>query len=123
MKALDAVIGAHNGGPSAAQRPPLASSLHNADPMRLLTVALAGLLALVYGELLFGSTGIQRVAELEGKLSEQKQANTAGRARNEQLGAEVRDLKEGLEMVEEKARAELGMVKADEILVQIAPRR
>ena len=39
--------------------------------------------------------------------------------RNAQLDAEVRDLKEGLEMVEEKARFELGMVKPDEILVQM----
>jgi len=35
----------------------------------------------------------------------------------------VRDLREGLEMIEEKARGELGMVKADEILVQLMPRR
>jgi len=43
--------------------------------------------------------------------------------RNDRLSAEVRDLKEGLEMVEEKARSELGMLKADEIYVQYAPRR
>ena len=41
------------------------------------------------------------------------------RTRNAQLDAEVRDLKEGLEMVEEKARFELGMVKPDELLVQV----
>jgi cell division protein FtsB len=41
------------------------------------------------------------------------------RARNARLAAEVSDLKEGLEMVEEKARAELGMVRPDEILVQV----
>ena len=39
---------------------------------------------------------------------------------NGQLAAEVRDLKEGLEMVEEKARMELGMVKTNEIFVQIS---
>ena len=50
-------------------------------------------------------------------------AQAAAIERNQQLDAEVRDLKEGLEMVEEKARRELGMVKPDEILVQIAPRR
>jgi cell division protein FtsB len=39
---------------------------------------------------------------------------------NERLAAEINDLKEGLEIVEEKARSELGMVKANEIYVQIA---
>ena len=61
--------------------------------------------------------------ELQSKLSEQKTANEAARLRNEQLDAEVRDLKEGLEMVEEKARSELGMLKPNEILVQLAPQR
>ncbi len=62
--------------------------------------------------------------ELSGKLREQVAENDAARTRNEQLQAEVRDLKEGLEMVEEKARAELGMLKPDEILVQVSvPRR
>ena len=58
--------------------------------------------------------------ELQSKLREQKASNDAARTRNEQLAAEVRDLKEGLEMVEEKARFELGMVKPDEILIQIS---
>ena len=58
--------------------------------------------------------------ELEGKLAEQKAANEQARERDDQLDAEVRDLKEGLEMVEEKALFELGMVKPDEILVQVS---
>ena len=61
-----------------------------------------------------------RKLELEAKLQTQRAENDASRARNDQLSAEVRDLKEGLEMVEEKARYELGMVKPDEILVQIS---
>ena len=91
--------------------------------MRLLTVALAALLVLVQAELWLGKSGVPRVMELEGKLAEQQAANAAAQRRNQQLDAEVRDLKEGLEMVEEKARLELGMVKPDEILVQIAPKR
>ncbi len=92
--------------------------------MRLLTLALLALLALVHAELWFGKGGVPRVVELSGKLREQKAANDAARQRNEQLLAEVSDLKEGLEMVEEKARFELGMVKPDEILVQItSPKR
>ena len=92
--------------------------------MRFVTLVLAALLALVQAELWFGKGGVPRMAELNGKLQAQHAANDAARQRNAQLGAEVRDLKEGLEMVEEKARYELGMVKPDEILVQIStPRR
>jgi cell division protein FtsB len=92
--------------------------------MRFVTLVLVALLALVHVELWFGKAGVPRMAELNGKLQAQRAANEAARQRNAQLGAEVRDLKEGLEMVEEKARHELGMVKPDEILVQIStPRR
>jgi len=88
--------------------------------MRTLTLVLLGLLGLVHAELWFGKSGVPRVMELTARLQEQTASNDAARLRNEQIAAEVRDLKEGLEMVEEKARFELGMVKPDEILVQIA---
>ena len=91
--------------------------------MRLVTVALLALIALVHAELWFGRGGVPRVMELQGRLAEQKAANDLARERNNQLDAEVRDLKEGLEMVEEKARFELGMVKPDEILVQVSTPR
>ena len=87
--------------------------------MRYVTVALLVLLGLVHAELWFGKGGVPRVMELNSRLNEQLASNAASKLRNEQLAAEVRDLKEGLEMVEEKARFELGMVKPDEILVQI----
>ena len=62
--------------------------------------------------------------ELQGKLDAQRATNDAARHRNALLAAEVNDLKEGLEMVEEKARLELGMIKPDEIFVQLStPRR
>jgi cell division protein FtsB len=91
--------------------------------MRLLSLALAALLVMVQAELWLGKSGVPRVMELQARLDQQQAANAAAARRNQQLDAEVRDLKEGLEMVEEKARRELGMVKPDEILVQIAPRR
>lgn len=91
--------------------------------MRWVTLGLATLLALVHAELWFGKGGVPRMLELSGKLSAQQAANDAARVRNEQLAAEVNDLKEGLEMVEEKARFELGMVKPDEIFVQLSPAR
>jgi cell division protein FtsB len=88
--------------------------------MRYISAALIALLALVHAELWFGKGGVPRMMELQSKLTEQLASNEAARARNAQLDAEVRDLKDGLEMVEEKARSELGMVKPDEILVQVA---
>ncbi len=91
--------------------------------MRLLTLALLALLVLVQAELWFGRGGLPRVMELSARLAEQQAANDAARARNERLVAEVRDLREGLEMVEEKARFDLGMVKPDEIFVQYAAKR
>ena len=91
--------------------------------MRFLTLALLALLALVHAELWFGKGGVARKMELEAKLQAQEATNEAARARNARLAAEVNDLKEGLEMVEEKARFELGMIKPDEILVQISTRR
>ena len=90
--------------------------------MRFVTLVLLGLLGLVHAELWFGKGGVPRTVELGNRLRTLKAANDAARQRNEQLAAEVRDLKEGLEMVEEKARFELGMVKPDEILVQISTR-
>ena len=91
--------------------------------MRLVTLGLIALLALVHAELWFGKGGVPRVMELQSRLDRQQATNALARARNAQLDAEVRDLKEGLEMVEEKARYELGMVKPDEILVQITTPR
>lgn len=87
--------------------------------MRFVTVLLLVLLGLVHAELWFGKGGLPRVVSLSGQVAEQRQKNEAARLRNDQLAAEVSDLREGLEMVEEKARSELGMIKPDEILVQI----
>jgi cell division protein FtsB len=87
--------------------------------LRLLTLALAALLLLVQGSLWFGKSGLPYVMGLQSQLTEQLATNEAARGRNARLMAEVNDLKEGLEMVEEKARAELGMVRPNEILVQV----
>ena len=87
--------------------------------LRLVNVVLAALLLLVLGNLLLGRTGLPYVMGPQSQLSDQQAANDAARARNARVLAEVSDLKEGLEMVEEKARTELGMVRPNEILVQL----
>ena len=86
--------------------------------MRFVRLALITLLVLVHAQLWFGDSGVPRVLDLQRQLDAQLATNETARHRNEQLAAEVIDLKEGLEMVEEKARYDLGMVKPDEILVQ-----
>jgi cell division protein FtsB len=90
--------------------------------MRWITVLLAALLVAVQADLWFGRSSVPHVMGLRAQLEEQQATNEAARARNERLSAEVNDLREGLEMVEEKARSELGMVRPDEILVQVAKR-
>jgi cell division protein FtsB len=87
--------------------------------MKWPAVVLGALLLVVQGDLWFGKGNLPYVVGLQKQLDAQRVANTAARERNERVRAEVGDLKEGLEMVEEKARAELGMVRADEILVQV----
>lgn len=91
--------------------------------MRWSTVVIAALLALVHADLWFGKGNMPYVMSLRKQLQEQRAANDVARERNARVAAEVSDLKEGLEMVEEKARSELGMVKPDEILVQVSARR
>jgi len=87
---------------------------------RLVSATLLLLLVIVHGQLWFGRGSVPNVARLTRQLDEQQQRNATAARANERLAAEIADLREGLEMVEEKARSELGMVKANEIFVQIA---
>lgn len=89
---------------------------------RWVTAGLVALLAVVQAQLWIGQGSVPHVMSLRAQLADQQAVNDTARARNERLAVEVGDLREGLEMVEEKARAELGMVKPDEILVQITRR-
>jgi cell division protein FtsB len=88
-------------------------------PLRSIPLALVALLAILHAQLWVGRGSIPNVSELTRQLALQREKNDLARQANERLAAEVRDLKEGMEMVEEKARFELGMVKPNEILVQI----
>jgi cell division protein FtsB len=87
---------------------------------RLVPAVLLGLLVLIHAQLWLGRGSLPQVAQLRNELNLQQQHNQQAQLANGQLAAEVRDLKEGLEMVEEKARMELGMVRANEIYVQIS---
>jgi len=86
---------------------------------RLVAALLIGLLAVVQAQIWLGRGSVGEVAQMGRKLDEQRARNAAAQQANDRLKAEVRDLQEGLDTVEEKARAELGMVKPNEVLVQI----
>ena len=90
--------------------------------MRLFTLILAGLLLLIQYPLWLGKGGWFRVWELDRQLTTQRAANERLRARNGALEGEVRDLKQGQLAVEERARYELGMIRADELFVQLGDR-
>ena len=86
---------------------------------RLLPAALIALLLILQGQIWLGKGSVPTVIELEHKIQEQNELNAKAKRINGQLNSEVNDLKEGLNTVEERARHDLGMVKANEIFVQI----
>lgn len=86
----------------------------------LSTLALAALLLGVQADLWLGKGNLRYVWQLEQQLVAQRATNDAARELNARIEAEVGDLVEGLEIVEERARQDLGMLKADEILVLVA---
>ena len=88
---------------------------------RLVTLVLLALLAVIHTRLWLGSGSVQRVQELQAQIAEHKTNNTHIQHDVDRLLSEVHDLKEGHEMIEEKARDELGMVKPGEIYIQIMP--
>ncbi|BEP36365.1 MULTISPECIES: septum formation initiator family protein [Variovorax] len=82
-------------------------------------IVLLLLLAILQWQLWNGRGSVRDVAQLQSKLADQKAANAKAVVNNERLASEVNDLKIGLEMVEERARQELGMVKPNEVFVQV----
>jgi cell division protein FtsB len=86
------------------------------------TLALTAAVVVVQADLWLARSNMPQVFSLQSQLAEQLAVNRTAEERNRRTIAELADLKEGLEMVEEKARRELGMVKADEILVQYTVR-
>jgi cell division protein FtsB len=87
--------------------------------MRLISLALAAMLLLIQMPLWLGKGGWLRVADMEDQVAAAQNKNLELKARNAKLDSEVHDLKNGTGAVEERARFELGMVKQDEIFVQI----
>lgn len=87
--------------------------------MRILSLVLAALIVLLQYPLWLGKGGWLRVWEIDRQVNAQKDGNAKLRVRNDALDAEVRDLKQGYDAIEERARYELGMIRQDEIFFHI----
>ena len=87
--------------------------------MRILAFALTALIVLLQYPLWLGKGSWLRVWELDRQLRSQKAENAKLQERNGVLDAEVRDLKQGFDAIEERARSELGMVKQGEVFFQV----
>ncbi len=83
--------------------------------MRVLSIVLAALIVLLQYPLWLGKGGWLRVWDLNKQVATQQQINSKTQERNALLDAEVRDLKQGTDAIEERARNVLGMIKSDEV--------
>ena len=87
--------------------------------MRILSIVFAALIVLLQYPLWLGKGGWLRVWEIDRQVKAQKDVNARMRVRNDALDAEVRDLKQGYDAIEERARYELGMIRQDEIFFHV----
>ena len=87
--------------------------------MKYLSYTLIGLILAIQYPLWMGKGSWMRVWEFSIKVDQQKEKNLQLAARNAGLDAEVRDLKQGIDAVEERARVELGMIKQGEVFYQV----
>jgi cell division protein FtsB len=87
--------------------------------MKALAFGLAALIVLLQYPLWLGKGSWLKVRDLEAQVAEHRAANANLKARNDAMDAEVRDLKQGSEALEERARTELGMIRKDEMFYQV----
>ena len=87
--------------------------------MRQLTITLLILWFLLLYSLSFGKNGLSDYFTARHSVEVVKIANESLRARNKKMYAEIKDLKSGLEAVEERARHELGLIKPNETFFRI----
>jgi cell division protein FtsB len=89
--------------------------------MRWLTPLLVILIVLLQYPLWLGEGGWFKVWGHGGEVREQQALNGQLRIRNETLAAEVMDLKQARDAIEERARSELGMIRPDELFLRVVP--
>ncbi len=90
--------------------------------MKILAGALVALILAIQFPLWLGKGGWLRVWEVDQQVEAQAAKNGRLEVRNSALAAEVKDLKQGFDAIEERARFELGMVKNDEVFFQVPAR-
>ena len=88
--------------------------------MRILTLILIIVFILLQIDIWFKEDGKKRTEELNQMISIQQQENKEMMIRNSELEQEIKDLKDGTEALEEKARTEMGMITEGEELYLIA---
>ena len=89
--------------------------------MKWFAAALAAALLLLQYRIWFSTDGVSEVMRLRSAVAGQQSDNERLSARNRQLAAEVRDLKQGYSALEERARSDLGMVANNETFFQVGP--
>ena len=89
--------------------------------MRIVASVLFVLLIVLQLQLWFGSHGVFQLWSLENTIDQSKKDNDALLLRNEQLHAEVVELKKGEEALEERARSQLGFIKDGEVFYRVIP--
>lgn len=89
--------------------------------MKVLLVILVVVIALLQIKMWFGEGGFRDVQRLAVRVEEQAAENEVLAERNRELQAEVEDLRQGLQAIEERARSELGMIKENEEFYQVVP--
>src|ERR1700681_1507459 len=91
--------------------------------MKWLAAALALAVLLLQYRVWFSEDGVREVERLKRAVATQRADNEQLGERNRQLAAEVRDLKTGMDALEERARSDLGMIARNETFYQVAPAR
>src|SRR5687767_13616640 len=91
--------------------------------MKWLAGALLSVVLLLQYRLWLSNDGVRELARLDEAVERQKAENSELEERNEQLMAEVADLKAGMAAIEERARSELGMIGRNETFYQVVPVR
>jgi cell division protein FtsB len=91
--------------------------------MRVLLAVLLVVLVALQLKMWFGEGGYRDVQRLAQRVEQQARENETLAQRNRELQAEVEDLRQGLEAIEERARSELGLIKENEEFYQVVPGR